>query len=351
MSSYSTLFNLMFSVTAVAWGSGAQAEVQSAVIDRPALMTSLALRSMLTSVATNGKRVLVVGERGHILLSEDQGGKWIQAKVPVSVTLTAVRLVGENLGWAVGHGGVVLKSVDGGQTWSKQLDGRSIATLLQKHATLSGDAKLLREAQQWIDDGPDKPILDLYFWDANNGWVVGAYGLILATKDGGATWAPIMDRIPNHDRRHIYAIRVHEGSIYLAGEQGSVYRAISREANFERLAVPYKGSFFDVVIAPGGTLLLLGLRGNLFRSDDNGKVWERIDLHSKYTLTSGIVRADGAVMLVDESGNGWLSMDQGRTFKRVPFEHSFPLTGLVQLPSNGMLLVGARGVLSAPAQK
>jgi hypothetical protein len=38
-----------------------------------------------------------------------------------------------------------------------------------------------REAEGLVQDGPDKPFLGLHFADAKRGWVVGAYGLALAT--------------------------------------------------------------------------------------------------------------------------------------------------------------------------
>jgi photosystem II stability/assembly factor-like uncharacterized protein len=32
----------------------------------------------------------------------------------------------------------------------------------------------------------------VYFRDKNDGWVVGGYGLILHTTDGGTTWLPAL---------------------------------------------------------------------------------------------------------------------------------------------------------------
>jgi len=58
-----------------------------------------------------------------VILSDDDGATWHQAKVPVSVTLTAVSFGTPAKGWAVGHSGIVLHTEDGGETWVKQLDG------------------------------------------------------------------------------------------------------------------------------------------------------------------------------------------------------------------------------------
>ena len=88
----------------------------------------------MLAITRAGARLVAVGERGSILLSDDSGVSWRQAKVPVSVTLTAVQFPNAKAGWAVGHLGVVLHSADGGETWAKQLDGREAASLVLEAA-------------------------------------------------------------------------------------------------------------------------------------------------------------------------------------------------------------------------
>ena len=87
------------------------------------LQTPGASRSMLLDIAVAGERLVAVGERGHILTSQDQGQNWTQAEVPTSVMLTRVFFVDDKLGWAVGHDGNVLHSQDGGLIWALQRDG------------------------------------------------------------------------------------------------------------------------------------------------------------------------------------------------------------------------------------
>ena len=122
--------------------------------------SSRAVSSLLLDVAHAGKRLVAVGERGHVLYSDDDGGNWTQAKVPTRQMLTAVYFVDDQHGWAVGHDALILASSDGGATWSKQFED------------------LQREA----------PLLDLWFKDAQHGFAIGAYGALLQTSDGGSTW-------------------------------------------------------------------------------------------------------------------------------------------------------------------
>src|SRR5437868_2175092 len=81
--------------------------------DEPALISALAARSPLLAIERAGNRVVAVGLRGHIVYSDDSGATWRQALVPVSVDLLGVSFPSPKVGWAVGHGGVVLATRDG----------------------------------------------------------------------------------------------------------------------------------------------------------------------------------------------------------------------------------------------
>ena len=100
------------------------------MLDTPAQKSPLAARGMLTGLTRAGKRLVAVGQRGHVLLSDDAGKTWQQADVPVSADLVAVCFPNAETGWAVGHDGVVLKSIDAGRSWGRQLDGRGLGDVL-----------------------------------------------------------------------------------------------------------------------------------------------------------------------------------------------------------------------------
>ena len=96
--------------------SGASPAVAAAgeVLERPARASALAGARLITGIARAGNRLVAVGQRGHVVLSDDGGQRWTQATVPVSSDLTAVRFVDAQVGYATGHDGVVLGTRDGG---------------------------------------------------------------------------------------------------------------------------------------------------------------------------------------------------------------------------------------------
>lgn len=317
-------------------------------MQRPALMSRLASRSVLVGVARAGHRLVAVGERGHVLVSDDHARSWRQIDVPVGVTLTAVHFVDEHAGWAVGHSGVILHSSDAGLSWRKQLDGVQANQLISEAARASGNASLIERAKRFAMDGPDKPFLAVHFSDTKRGFAVGAYGIAFATEDGGQHWQPILDLVPNDEERHFYVIHETADAVYLAGEQGMLVRRLAKEAKFEKLNTPFRSTVFNLLNAPDGTLLASGLGGKVYRSTDQGRQWDAVAPAGKTALTAGIV-VQGGVVLVNEAGQLLLSADGGRSFKTVSPSQPFPAAGLTAAANGQLVVVGPGGVQALPA--
>lgn len=287
------------------------------VLDKPAVTSEKAATLVQLSVARAGNRLVSVGERGVILLSDDNGNRWRQAKVPVSVALTRVRFVDDRNGWVVGHSGVVLATRDGGESWSMQLDGtRAARTELAAAKREEGDAsRRTADARQLVEDGADKPFLDVRFSDAQHGIAVGAYGMAFRTEDGGRSWLSFMGSLAAADARHLYAIVPTRDALLLLGEQGTVLASTDGGRQFRRIDFPGKGTLFGAVSsASGQTILAYGLKGNVYRSADAGMHWERVEL-PPVSITAGTRLGAGGFLLVDESGQTYRSDDDGRQFR------------------------------------
>jgi len=280
------------------------AEPAPRVLAEAALQTPKAQGAAMLAVTRAGSRLVAVGERGTVLLSDDDGARWRQAAaVPVQVSLTALRFVDARTGWAVGHLGVILNTVDGGEHWTRQLDGVSAAQRIVAAAAQSTDEREKRNAARYADEGPDKPFFDVDFADAQRGVAVGAYGLAFATTDGGTTWTPLVGRLPNPKSLHLYAARWVAGNLVFAGEQGLLIKSTDAGASFTALASPYKGSWFGLVAARSGTIVAYGLRGRVFRSADGGASWQAIDSAVPVAISAGIELAPGTLALLGQTGN------------------------------------------------
>ncbi|TDP43618.1 WD40/YVTN/BNR-like repeat-containing protein [Zavarzinia compransoris] len=332
--------------------TGAAAEGFRDLLDTPAEASPLAARTLFNGLAVAGGRVVAVGQRGHIMLSDNRGTTWRQAQVPVSTDLVAVHFPTPRQGWAVGHDGVVLHSADGGETWMRQLDGRTLGkTVTAAYSAMAaagelGDADqaaaILADAERFAAQGVDTPILDVWFADEKHGFVVGAFNLILKTEDGGQTWRPWFHRTDNPRGLHFYAVRPAGGALFIAGEQGLLLRWNPETLRFAAVELPYNGTLFGIAGA-GDAAVVFGLRGNAFRSADGGVTWDKVETGVQVGLT-GAAGADGRLLMVSQAGHLLVSADGGQHFQPAPVGGPLPAAAVADAGNGVVVIAGPRGL-------
>ena len=328
------------------------------LLDAPAVPSQLAKQGMLTGLANAGERLVAVGQRGHILYSDDAGKNWQQAKVPVSSDLVAVYFPSSEHGWAVGHDGVVLSSIDAGQTWSLQLNGRQVGPMLldfyqQRLAHHPDDADLqarVTEAQRIVEEGADNPFLDVWFETDQVGYIVGAFNLIFRTDDGGLHWTPLLDLTDNPTALNLYALRPMGDALFVVGEQGLVLKLDRTTGRFKAMPTPYNGSFFGITGKPGA-VLVFGLRGNVFRSTDGGESWARTETGLPLSITASSVTPDGRIVLVTQAGHVLVSTDDGASFNIQPHAELLPVAAAHVAMGNSLVLAGTHGLRQLPLEQ
>ena len=289
---------------------------------QPAVQARLAPKSLLLDGASAGSRLVVVGERGHVLVSDDGGLRWRQARVPVRALLTAVHMHDARLGWAVGHDALILRTGDGGATW-----------------------RIVHYAPK-----EERPLLDVWFRDERAGFAVGAYGYFLSTTDGGRTWKP---RTIDKDDFHLNAIvPAGGGRLFIAGEAGAIYRSDDGGAGWRKLSSPYAGSWFSALALDAERLLLFGLRGSMYRTDDGGESWTRVRTRTKATLTGALLVKPGLMLVTGLEGALLVSRDGGRSVSRdaafKPLTSQGGISKALALPDGRVLLLGEFGARRLP---
>lgn len=342
------------------WAANTNLNARKDILDIPAMHTERASTSVLTAVVAAGKRLVAVGERGIVLLSDDNGQTWRQAKlVPTSVTLTNVYFVSDKIGWIVGHGGAILKTTDSGDTWERQLDGKQAAQIELAAANAAMDnaadsdaaKRRQKDANHLVKEGADKPFLAVHFYDEQRGLVVGAYGLAFATQDGGKTWQSLVGEIDNSKGRHLYSITVAGQDVLITGEQGVCYKGNETGQHFMSMTSPYIGTLFGALMTQNANILIYGLRGNAFRSANQGASWDKVDFGLPITLTAGTRLRDGRIVVVDESGRVLLSSDDGVQFASLPIPKINAATGVTEAADGSLVVSTQRGATRIAADK
>jgi len=301
---YLTILFLLFT----ALGLQAAADVAS----EPA---PLAAKSLLLDVARAGDRLVAVGDRGHILLSDDEGAAWRQVITPTRAMLTSVSFGDAQHGCAVGHEGVILVTEDGGQTWSRQRGPADLDTI-------------------W---------LDVHFTDGAHGLAVGAYGKWITSYDGGRTWVDVSDRGDESHLNHIDVGR--EEDTYIAGEGGLLLVKRQQDLKWIRAEIPYEGSLFGTLVLEGGQLLVYGLRGHVFLSADRGGSWTERELPVPVLIMAGLQLKSGVIVLAGAGGNFFLSKDGAKSFAHwKPAGYLGGVSALLETKDGALLAAGESGV-------
>jgi photosystem II stability/assembly factor-like uncharacterized protein len=287
---------------------------------RPAESTPWATQQMMLASDHAGERIVAVGERGVILLSED-GRNFRQAKsVPLSATLTTVHFVDRRRGWAAGHWGAILKTEDGGETWAIQRSDTSV----------------------------DQPIFSLLFRNERDGIAVGLWSLLLVTHDGGITWES--QNLPPPPGRKSIDLNLTglfasgNGTLFVTAEGGKLLRSEDAGASWAIVETGYGGTFWTGLALRDGTLLIGGLRGTVFRSTDDGRSWRQADSGTHSSITGFAQAADGAVSASALDGVLLHSGDAGVTFQASQRGDREALTALIA-QGDGVVVFSKHGPL------
>ena len=184
--------------------------------------------ALYVSGAVSGDRVLLVGERGLILLSKDGGDRYAQIDAPTRRLLSDVILREDGVAIAVGHESTVLRSTDFGESW------------------------------QVVHHDPDQDLALFSVIDSGAGKIVavGAFGLVLTSSDDGMTWE---QGLISEDGPHLYSVKKTDDALVTVGEFGSLYKSQDDGKSWTLLPTPYEGTLFDILVK-GDQWILMGLQ-------------------------------------------------------------------------------------------
>lgn len=130
---------------------------------------------------------------GIFLRTEDAGLSWTRLDITGDF-FQDIEFVSDQVGYVVGLGGTVLKTLDAGATWTTLRNGRGFTTA-------------------------DTPFRALAFIDEQKGYIVGDQGTFWRTLDGGTNWQIVTD-LPKVDCLDIH---IEEGQGWIVGKEGHIF--------------------------------------------------------------------------------------------------------------------------------
>jgi len=193
---------------------------------------------------------------GFVLHTTDGGNTWERQECKISGPnpLWGIYFVSENIGWVSGWNGIIFHTEDGGRTWIKQ-ESNTNAGLQHIYAIDSSEA--------WVGGA-------VYVGDSSS-------PLLLHTKDGGKTWHKV-----DGDFLGGYIVNIHffdanegyvatfNGGIYHTNDGGQTWEMVHAYCN-TLLGMIYPGLVYFVNEKSGW---LIGSWNFIFHTSDGGRTWE-----------------------------------------------------------------------------
>lgn len=227
---------------------------------------------------TVGTTLTYNGE-GIVLKTTDGGDTWVPKTTGVIEGLEAISFVDLNTGYVAGQDGIFMKTTDGGETWETIILGSDIfrindiefwdentgiatahtfgthittdggtswtectgLTILPHEITLVGSDTVYLVGENgvnrsvdggftFIEVGDPALLLGSDFLNADIGMVVGDYGVISQTANGGDTWTTTQ---PLGDLLLRSAYHWDEDTIYICGTPEYIYKSVDGGLNWE----------------------------------------------------------------------------------------------------------------------
>ncbi|HXJ36281.1 MAG TPA: YCF48-related protein [Candidatus Eisenbacteria bacterium] len=270
----------------------------------------------------------MVGELGRILRTTDGGKSWVRQDAGTKRPFLAMACRDARTAWIAGKEGIVYGTKDGGDTWTQFQTGSnrhvfSIEFPTAERGHLVGDFGTMVHTEDggktWtvsripesvvlpdtaLDTGVEPGDVNLYgmsFGDADHVWVVGEFGIIVASDDGGRTWhqqhTPIESTlfgIKFTDAKHGFAVGI-DSTILATEDGGETWRTVPPPVT--------QRSYYDIALR-GTTGWIVGDSGTVLKTTDGGATWVveplPIQLASNWIRTVSIAPTGGGLAVGSE---------------------------------------------------
>lgn len=261
----------------------------------------------------------VVGERGLVLKTVDGGQTWTVQSSGTQNRLNAVSFVDSSNGLAVGEKGTIIRTTNGGTTWLNDTSGTNLDLLDVHYVTLGTrgivvgktgttgtiliGSSLTGTTSTWVAVAslPAEDYVSVRFFSDTNGIALGRNGRYLTTTNGGTSWTTT-NFLGNSDLTHI---AIAGTNAFISGPDNLVLRSTDSGSNWHVISI---GTINSIQYIDSNNGYACSSNGRVIKTTDGGVTWR--------LLTSGAnVKLNGLSFI--DANNGYIVGDSSVIRKTV----------------------------------
>ncbi|ASU36570.1 cadherin-like beta sandwich domain-containing protein [Mucilaginibacter xinganensis] len=266
---------------------------------------SWSTQSLSSSYYLNGissgaaNQACAVGLFGAIITTNDGGTTWTTQTSGTTNNLWSTSFVSATQGWATGNGGMILTTTDGGASWSTQTSAVT------------------------------SQLYGVYFFNANYGWAVGNQGKVEATTNGGVTWTAQNSNLPTTGRPPHTTIAALQavyfasstqgwavggsGSIIATSDGGTTWATQTSGTTQTLTGVYFISATTGWAVGGSGTILFTSNGGSTWTSQTSGTTNSLTSVYFKNATQGWAVGGSGTILTTSDAGATWTSQTSGTT--------------------------------------
>lgn len=288
-------------------------------------------QSLFGTCFTDDREAWMVGELGRIFHTRDGGDTWSRQSADTQRPFLAISCLGTGQAWIAGKQGIVYVTRDGGESWAQ------------------------------VETGSDRHLFAIDFANPQRGHGVGDFGTMVHTEDGGATWTT--DRVPvdvelpeiafdmGVEPGDVNLYDVAYGSsdrVWVVGEFGTILASDDGGRSWTQQKAPFETTLFGLHFVNAARGWAVGIDSVIIRTNDGGLTWEvqppPVRQRSFYEVAvegrhGWIVGSSGTVLRSNDGGESW-------SLHELPIQLAANWIRSIGLTRNGTgLAVGADGLV------